>query len=113
LVHVNYFYRDSSYLIKRNARKQYGLPHRKLTNEAARRFVLPYGRYMGYYAGAVAIHDPQYLAWLYDNLKNVNSEAAFSYPRLGMVHITSVIKALDLVDDRRPRSERKKYAQSE
>lgn len=87
----NTLYTHSTFLLRRKDDKRYDSPRVQVDLERARRFVMPYGRYIGYYAGAVAKHDPDYLVWLYSDLVCRETEGAFDADR---IRLTDVIRSL-------------------
>lgn len=87
----NLLYTHSLFLLRRKDDKRYDSPRCQVSLERARRFVMPYGRYIGYYAGAVARHDPNYLVWLYSDLVCRDTEGAFDADR---IRLTDVIRSL-------------------
>ncbi len=87
----NLLYTHSLFLLRRKDDKRYDSPRCPVDLARARRFVMPYGRYIGYYAGAVARHDPDYLIWLYSDLVCRETEGAFDADR---IRLTDVIRAL-------------------
>lgn len=91
LITHNTLYTHSLSLLRRKDDKRYDSPRAQVDLSRARRFVMPYGRYMGYYAGAIARHDPDYLIWLYSDLVCRGTEGAFDADR---IRITDVVRAL-------------------
>lgn len=79
----NPLYLDNPVLLRRKASKdRRDGAARECSPDEARRFVMPWGRFQGYYLGAIVRHRRGYASWLRRFLSSAGRESAYDGIRI-------------------------------